>query len=102
MKLTAKQKREQRETMIEAIKDSADFNGRYMAECFANPRPEDDSTVTATARVMSLLISLREWSVVQPLDDVMIQTAITAWLRAAKVTGQPNPMGGETFVRITD
>lgn len=98
-RLTAKQKREQRETMIEAIKDNADFNGRYMAECFANPRPEDDSTVTATARVVSLLISLREWSVVQPLDDVMIQTAITAWMAGANVVGKPAPMGGETFIR---
>lgn len=102
MKLTAKQKREQRETMIEAIKDKADWNARYLAECFDDPDLEHDSTVVATARVISLLVNLREWSNVQPLDDVMIQTAINAWLAGANVVGKPAPMGGETFVRLTD
>lgn len=100
-KLTAAQKVDRLSIMREAIRNSAHFNGRFMQECLDNDK-DLDPLLISSARVIDLLVKLRGWAQLQPLDDVAIQVAIDAFLKGAQVEGVPTEMGGEVFKRIAD
>lgn len=80
------------------IWESAEFNGSFLRDTLDSST--DSSTVVATARAVSVLITLRNAAYRRAVTPAEIQVAIDGFMVGARVDTVLNGMGAETYIEL--